>query len=331
MKSVESLVQGAKDEILRLYKELAESSKTMGIEPNELLTKIQVAASKDEQEKMEIMKKQFGKMGKLELFGEKDRVIDARIFIEQVIAMQKMGMSKQDMSQIFGISVEKFEKKYQLLKTEIDTKTLEKRLTNKDLEFLEEIKQSIRKSNSNRAENMKYKIPVDDKLAMMTSYIELKDFFLGERNKGLIPDTRGYITEESFFDMLRENNKLLTHSLDNKIKPIAELVERYYTRNEANYIFMNFPRIFGTSYEKLTCNLEIVKDEECAIEMLRAPKNYMCSPVKIFSGIKEWKLNRTRALSTSIIKAKNNVELPEKYQNILYAKKKPKERESRCV
>lgn len=302
----------------------------MGIEPDELLTKIQVSSSEEVQRKMEIMKNQFREMGILKLSREENKVIDAETFIKQVTAMQKLGMSKQDMAQIFGISVDLFAKKYELFETEINKyiipEKLKKRLTHEEFELLEEIKQAIKKANLNKSGKMKYEIPVDDEIAILTAYIKLKEFFLEERNEGLIPDTRGYITKEDFYAILRENNKLLTHSLDNKIRPISELLENYYTRSDANYIFINFPRIFETSYEKLTCNLQIVKDEKCISEMLSVPKNYRCSPTRIYSGIKEWKLNRERALSTSIIKVKDNVELPKRYQYILDSKKKRKQK-----
>lgn len=297
-----------------------------GIGKSDLLTKLYVSSEQSEKQRLVRLKENFNKMGKIKCTPNKDDTIDANVFIREVYQLQEMGVQKSKIASILGMNDQVFAKKYKLFKKEIDTyktpKNIKKQLNERDIEFLDRLREVIKKRQGNKSENVNSLSSMSE-IAMIDSYLKLKDFFLEERNKNMFPEFIGYIDEEEFFNMLLENPKMLTHSINNKIRPITELLDKYYVKSQTNIIVKGFPRIYGTSYERLTCSLEIVKDEDCQTEMLDAPKNYMCSPERILYGIKRWKTSEGMELKRAIISKGTHVgTLPEKYQNILDSKKK---------
>ena len=297
-----------------------------GISITDLLAKVQISSKDLEKQRIDIMKKQFSRIGNIQLSVDKKDTIPVEEFIRKVNELQELGMDKSEIAQVLGMSEDLFGKKYKLFKAEIDTykipTNIKQQLNQEDVEFIEELKKSLKKANENKTKNMKYSSPIDDELVMINAYLKLKEYFLKDRNEGLIPGTIGYIDQKAFFKILRENPKLLTNSLENKIKPITKLVEKYYTKSQANTVIIGFPRIYGASYQKLNCNLEIAKDESCLGEMLMSPKNYMCSPGKLFTATREWKLDSEKRLVSVIARCTDTLELPRKYKNILEQKNK---------
>lgn len=327
MKDKQKSIEAARDEILELYNQLQKIAGGNGISVNDLLTKMYLTSSKNDKKKIDTLGKQIAKIGAVRISTKREETIPIQYFIEQSVDLEEEGLSKKEIAERLGMNPRLFEKKYNWFGTEIaelkKEKNLKEQLTPEDIEFLKELKEIIKNAKANKTRITKYPNALNDEKLMISAYLKLKTFFLEERNEGLLPNVTGYITKEDFFNILRGNHKILSNSFENKIKPLTDLIDEYYAKSQTNNVVMGFNRIYGTSYEKLHCTLEIARDEKCLGDIAKAPKNFMCSPVKIYTAIQKWKPKCNRELATIITRMQSEeiLELPKRYQDILDSKK----------
>ena len=90
----------------------------------------------------------------------------------------------------------------------------------------------------------------------VSSLIEIFNF-VEERNIGLRPDSKGYITKEDVINMILKQPKFMTNDVRGKIKPMCDIFDGCSSKDQVNQSIKQYPEIFKNSIKRVKEHLII--------------------------------------------------------------------------
>ncbi len=117
-------------------------------------------------------------------------------------------------------------------------------------------------------------------------YNNLMKFFLERNNK--IEEVEDRISKERLQKMMLDCPNLLTLSLENKIKPITNMLDSEYGLPKTSYLLKKNPVILTSSLLRTSLQVKILKDSNTSKYVLENPKTFRFSPEFMYALIKYW-------------------------------------------
>lgn len=120
-------------------------------------------------------------------------------------------------------------------------------------------------------------------------YNRLTQFFITRNDK--IENEEDKISDEEIQKMMYDTPKLLTLSLENKVKPSVDMLDSEFGISNTSYILKENSVIIASSLIRTLLQIKILKDTNTTKYVLEKPRAFRISPEFMYALIKHWELN----------------------------------------
>ncbi|MBR3881884.1 MAG: hypothetical protein IKJ36_01285 [Clostridia bacterium] len=122
-------------------------------------------------------------------------------------------------------------------------------------------------------------------------YTRVMNYFHKRNSK--MDDQEAMLSDEDILKMLYDFPTLLATSISSKVRPVIKLLDyKYLNFKDASKVLRENPAILGTSMERTSLQMNILKDTDTLKYALEKPRTFRTSPEMMYALIGAWQAEK---------------------------------------